>query len=89
MGIEILDGLPSVVVTVLAVLGRHTIGLSRDAGPSAYEAFRTSEASPSPAGGADVMLTYVSMPETLLLVGVAIIVGYVLMVARTSRRDRS
>ena len=32
------------------------------------------------------MLTYVSMPETLLLVGVAIIVGYVLMVARTSRR---
>ncbi len=35
------------------------------------------------------MLTYVSMPETLLLVGVAIIVGYVLMVARTSRRDRS
>lgn len=35
------------------------------------------------------MLTHVSMPEALLLVGIAMIVGYVLMVVRTSRRDRS
>lgn len=35
------------------------------------------------------MLTYVSMPEALLLVGVAIVIGHVLMVARMSRRDRS